>query len=714
MLPRRRRRSVPSGSLLPEGVVPSAWRRTGRVGAVGLALGGLLVAGAGAASALVVPAVDPLNLTSEITDEAGVLGDSTDEVQASLDQLASETPYQLYVVYVPDFSGMTPESWTHQTAEASGLGSNDLVLAVGVDVRRYYLAPSSVEGLSSSELQAVAADAEDRLREDDWAGAAIATADGIREAATSGGEPAVASGSSSSSSGGSGFVWFLLIGLIGIGAVFALTSAAARRRRKTGPVITGPGAPGAPQGQPAGDGLDALPTAELDRRSASALVALDDAVRTSEQELGFAHAQFGDQAVAEFDTTLAHAKAQVTEAFRLRQTLDDDVPDTEQQVRATSLTILRLCTQVSEDLDAQKYAFDALRNLQAEVPEKLDAHERAATALHARIDTARAALATLATTYPPTSLESVTHNPDQARLLLEQVTATVGQGRDAVSRGDRGTAVGYARAAEEALGQITQLLDAVDRAGQDLAAAGVRLAAAIESISSDLADVDRLAPGAADVAPRAQDARAAIEQARAAREGGGDPLAALRRITDAEAALDAALASRREAEEQGRRAQAQLGEALGRLDSALRATTDYVDTRRGAIGPEARTRLAEGARLRQWAIDQRVTDPVAALDAARRAEQLVMEAQRLAQADVARADQDRDQWDRRGGGGGGPFNGVGGMILGGILIDSILRGGGGFGGGHHGGGWGGGGDGGGFGDGGFGGGFGDGGSGGGF
>lgn len=680
--------------------------------AVGLALGGLLVAGSGAASALVVPAVEPLNLTSEITDDAGVLGDSTDEVQASLDQLASETPYQLYVVYVSDFSGMTPESWVQQTAEASGLGSNDLVLAVAVDSRLYRLAPSSVDGLSSAELQAVAADAEDQLRDNDWAGAAIATADGIREAAASDGDDAAASGSSGSSSGGSGFVWFLLIGLIGIGAVFALTSAAARRRRQAGPVITGPGAPGSAQGEPAGDGLDALPTAELDRRSASALVALDDAVRTSEQELGFAHAQFGDQAVAEFDTTLARAKSQVTEAFRLRQTLDDNIPDTEQQVRATSLAILRLCAQVSTDLDAQKYAFDGLRNLQAEVPEKLDAHERAATALHARIDPARAALATLATTYPPTSLESVTHNPDQARLLLEQVLATVGQGRDAVARGDRGTAVGYARAAEEALGQVTQLLDAVDRAGQDLAAAGVRLAAAVESISSDLADVDRLAPGAPDVVPLAQDARAAIAEARAAREGGGDPLAALRRITDAEAALDAALASRREAEEQGRRAQAQLGEALGRLDSALRATTDYVDTRRGAIGPEARTRLAEGARLRQWAIDQRVTDPVAALDAARRAEQLVVEAQRLAQADVARADQDRDRWDRRGGG-GGPFNGVGGMILGGILIDSILRGGGGFGGGHHGGGWGGG-DGGGFGDGGFGGGFGDGGSGGGF
>ncbi|GAA3795179.1 TPM domain-containing protein [Cellulomonas soli] len=657
---------------------------------------GLALSTASPATALVLPAADPLTLTSEITDQVGALDGSTAQVQDALDQLATETPYQLYVVYVSDFGGATPEAWTQQTAQSSGLGSNDLLLAVAVDARKYFLAPSSVDGITEGELTAVSAQTEDALRDEDWAGAAITTADGIREAATG-------------SSGGSGFVWVLLIGLVVIGAAVAYSAASARRRKGSGPVITGPGAPGE---RPAGDGLDALPTEELDRRSASALVSLDDALRTSEQELGFAHAQFGDQAVAEFDATLARAKTQVTEAFRLRQTLDDDIPDTEQQVRGTALAIIRLCAQIASELDAQTEAFDALRDLQATVADALDTHERTATALHARIDTARAALATLTATYPAQALESVTHNPDQARLLLEQVTATIGQGRDAVTRGERGTAVGYARAAGEALGQVTTLLDAVDHAGQDLAAAGVRLAAAIESISADLADVDRLAAGSPEVGPLTQDARTAIEQARSARDGGGDPLAALRRITDAEAALDAALASRRQAEELGRRAQSQLAEALGRLDSALRATTDYVDTRRGAIGPEARTRLAEGARLRQAAIDQRTTDPAAALDAARRAEQLVVEAQRLAQADVARADQDRDGWDGRGGrGGGGPFNGVGGMVLGGILIDSILRGGGGggFGGGHHGGG-----SGGGFGGGGNGGGFGGGGNGGGF
>ncbi|NKY39492.1 tryptophan synthase subunit alpha [Cellulomonas septica] len=85
-----------------------------------------------------------------------------------------------------------------------------------------------------------------------------------------------------------------------------------------------------------------------------------------------------------------------------------------------------------------------------------------------------------------------------------------------------------------------------------------------------------------------------------------------------------------------------------------------------------------------------------------RAEQLVADAQYLAQADVEQADAYRYQSTGQRGMGGG-LNGVGGMVLGGILLDSILRGGGGWGGG--GGGGGGGFDGGGFGDGGFGGGF---------
>ncbi|MFF1530463.1 TPM domain-containing protein [Cellulomonas sp. NPDC058312] len=665
---------------------------------VPLALGVPLLVGA-APAAGPLPAADPVALTGEITDQVGALGGDEATVQAALDALATETQYQLYVVYVDSFGDTDRIDWVDQTASLTGLGADDLVLAVAVDQRSYVLAPESVPGLSSGDLDRIASDVEDQLRQDDWSGAAVTAADGVREAATGG------------SGGGSALGWLFVGGLVVIAVITGIAWASSRRRARQPVGVGGRPASGFPGAPGPVDELAALPTAELDRRSASALVGVDDALRASEQELGFAQAQFGPDATREFETVLVGAKAQVTEAFRLRQTLDDDIPDTEPQVRDTATRILHAVGQVSAALDAQKEAFDRLRDVESRAAEALDAHERTAAALRARVEAARGSLAALAATYPPSALASVTGNPDQAVLLLDEVGTAIAQGREAVAGGDRGLAVRYARAAEEALGQAGTLLDSVDRARTDLATIGSRLDAAVASISADVEDAARLAPRHPEVAARAEAARQAITAARSARDGQGDPLAALRDVTDAEAAIDQALAPMREAQESARRARQLLDQTLGRVDSAIRGTTDYVETRRGAVGPEARTRLAEAGRMFRTAVDQRETDPERALGAAQQSDRLVREAQSLAQRDVDWHDQ-----QRRGGGGDGGLGNIGGMVLGGILIDSILRGGGGGwgGGGAHGGGggWGGGGLGGGFGGGG--GGFGGGGRGGGF
>ena len=52
-----------------------------------------------------------------------------------------------------------------------------------------------------------------------------------------------------------------------------------------------------------------LPLDELSRRAGAALVATDDAVDTSAQELGFATAEFGDEATAPFAQALERARA---------------------------------------------------------------------------------------------------------------------------------------------------------------------------------------------------------------------------------------------------------------------------------------------------------------------------------------------------------------------------------------------------------------------
>jgi hypothetical protein len=657
--------------------VPSSLR--GLTALVPLALGASLLVGAAPAApdlasapagsvASAVRTEAPPTLTGELTDLAGAVTGQESEISAAQDRLAQDTDLQLYVVYVDTFDGSTPEDWDTQTRQLSGLGANDLLLSVAVDSRNYYLSPDSVTGVSSGDLNALAGDVKDSLSQDEWAQAAVVAADGARDAVVNGGGNFLISN-------------LLFLGVIAIVVILIVTFVRSRRRQRAGIGVARPTGPQRPQAvRGPADEYAQLPTAELDRRSASALVGIDDALRTSEQELGFAQAQFGPESTQEFEKVLAWSKQQVTEAFRLRQTLDDDVPDTEPQIRDTATRILHTIAQVSNALEGQRDAFDQLRAVEARADEAIEAHARTAATQRARIEAARTTLATLGARYPEDALVSVRQNPDQAASLLGEIGTALDQARAASAGGDRALAVRYARAAEEALGQVGTLLDAVDRAGTELATIGSRLDAGLTSIGSDLEDVDRLAPRDPQVAPRAEQARAAVAVARAARTGDGDPLAALRDLTAAEAALDSALAPMREHQERARRALGLLDQTLGRLESAIRGTTDYIETRRGAVGPEARTRLAEADRLMRVAIDQRATDPEQALGTAQQAERLVRDAQNLAQRDVDYSD------DQRRGGGDGGMGQLGGMVLGGILIDSILRGGGGFGGGHHGGG----------------------------
>ncbi|HEY3438892.1 MAG TPA: TPM domain-containing protein [Actinotalea sp.] len=621
----------------------------------------------------------PSRAASEITDTAGVLGGRTAEVQAALDDLAKSTRLQLFVVFVKSFDGLDPVEWANQTATLSGLGTDDLLMAVAVDDSEYGISvDNDLTALTDAQLAAVAGDRiEPELRAGAWADAAIAAAQGYRDAAGGG------SGSPGSSSGGFRWLTWLLGGLAIIAALLVFRTLGGRSRRAG--VLVGP------DGRPA-TGPETLPTPELNTRASQALVAVDDALKTSEQELGFAQAQFGLEATRTFSTVIAESKKSVTQAFALRQQIDDATPETEEQRRGMLLQILSLCDQVDRSLDAQTEEFDKLRDLQARAPEVLDELDRRAVEVEGRLPASRTALQALATTYTPASLASVRGNVDQAAGLLETARSGVVQGKTALAT-DRNAAVAFARAAEDAVGQAVTLLDAVDRAGQDLAQAGARIDASLTSLGSDLADATRLGgqdPAVAAAVATAQEAMASAQQERT----GGDPLAALRRLVEAETALDAALAPAREHADQVARAQARVTEVVGRLTSQIRAVSDFIETRRGAVGAEARTRLAEAARLAQAAQAAAAADPVQALSTAQQAEQLTNQAQQLAEADVDRWQQ--SQGGGPGGGFGGGFGGggrggSGSLVLGGILLDQILRGGGGgFGGGFGGGGLGGG------------------------
>src|SRR5690606_17483243 len=122
--------------------------------------------------------------------------------------------------------------------------------------------------------------------------------------------------------------------------------------------------------------------------------------------------------------------------------------------------------------------------------------------------------------------------------------------------------------AEEAVGQADRLLSSVTGAREELAAAPARLDEALASISSDVADAERLGADDELTQTALEAAREAIVAGRAARDG-GDPLAALRALARAEHDLDNALSRYRAEEASRERSRRLLERRLGQVRARL-------------------------------------------------------------------------------------------------------------------------------------------------
>ena len=497
---------------------------------------------------------EPIDVTGQITDEAGALGAEQAEVRQALDRFFDRTGLQLFVVYVPTFNDLTGEEWAARTSEKSGLGKGDVLLAVATKDRAYGY-DADDETFTEDELQEVdRTRILPRLRDDDYAGAAIEAADGYGDAA----EDEFPVG---------------LVALIGVLVLLVGALVVRRIRRRfdhTHRVLDEHGNPVDPAA--------ILTTEELDSTASRALVAIDDALRTSEQELGYAEAQFGGDETVQFRATLQRGRELVREAFTLRQQLDDAVEESEKERRVMASRIITICEQVDDELDAEVEAFDRLRDLQANAPEVLQGLGPRADAVVTRLADSRAVLAGL------TDQTGVAGNADQAERLVASAREQIDLGK---AEDDSATAATHARAAEDALAQATILLDAIDEATEH----------------------------------------------------------------EAKAAAD----------------RASLEDDLGRVSSLVKSVSAFVETRRAAVGAEARTRLSEAARHLDLAQRSLASDPDAARSALDDAERHAKEAQRLADRDVEAWNEREDDGDEKRGGN------LDSMILGGILVDAAGR-----------------------------------------
>ncbi|MET3718257.1 MULTISPECIES: TPM domain-containing protein [unclassified Arthrobacter] len=665
-----------------------------------IGLTGLLAVPAGTAWA-----EDPVAIPSgtNIVDKADILGSRQGEVKDAIQTLLKDHKYNLYVVTVDSFTNPAdPAAWAQQVAANKGMGRADAILAIAEEGKfSFVLNSASTIKSKQSNISQNAVTANLAGGKKDFAQAAIDTAKAIGDAA-GGGSGSVPSGDSA----GAGV-------LVGTGIAVAGGAGAYlyfRTRRKKAALASS--ASYGPQGAEL-DPLAALSIEELRRKSGSLIIEADDAIKSSEQELGFAEAQYGDAAVGNFTKALAEAKAHMTESFKLQQQLDDHIPDTEEQQRSWLGEIIRRSEAALGSLQEQKADFDSLRELEKNAPQALAAVSAGAREADAKIATAEESLTALRAKYADSALVQVADNITQAKERLAFVQNATATAQEKLTGGEGSLAAVAVRASEEGLHQTNVLLDAIARVSASLDEARTGLEAAVVETAQDLAQAKAMIQSGEhpELAGPVAGVEAALGQVKAEIQGGKiDPIATLQRVETAHQALDQSLTGIRNQQDQARRAQASLQQTIMSAQAQISATSDYITARRGGVGTEARTRLAESQRNLDYALSISRNDPVTALTYAQQAHALAAQAAQLAQADV----DNFGGYANQGFGGGGMFGGrggrgggLGGAILGGILINSILNGGGGggWGGGHSdGGGWGGGDSGGGFGGGDFGGG----------
>ena len=629
------------------------------------AVAGTLIGGSAAS------ATPPVSLGSEyVLDDADVLTPAEEaEAQARLEQLKTETGLDLWVVFVDDFTDpAAAEAWANQTAEDNGLGVSQYLLAVATEGRQYYLSADSGGPLSTEQIDAIEQERiQPALRQDDWLGAVDAAADGMTDAEGGG------SGAAGATGGAGWLTWALVIVVVVVAIVLLVVFL--RRRRKP---AAAPGPAGPPQ-----------PSIEdLERRASSLLVETDDAIKTSTQELGFAKAQFGDAATTEFEAALATAKQSLDEAFELKQKLDDATPDSEQEARTWNERIIALCEASNSLLDEKAADFDELRKLEQNAPEALARVQEQRTQAAASVDAAAGRLQSLTAAYAPEALATVADNPEQARQRLAFADEQLAAAQTAIGAGDGGEAAVGIRAAEEAVGQAALLGTAIEKLATDLAEGERSATALVTELEADIAAASALPDADGRIAATVAATRQQLDAARAQLTGTAKrPLVALQSLEAANTQIDSLVQGVRDAAAQAERARQMVGQVIMQAQAQVSAAEDYITARRGAVGAEARTRLAEAGASLARAQALQAGDPQQAMQQAQRADQLAGQAIQLAQNDVGAFDGGMGGMFGGGQGGRGQSgDGMLGAVLGGILLNSMLGGGGSSGGGIFGGG----------------------------
>lgn len=634
-----------------------------------IAFGGAMALGLSAGA---LATEDPVDLDGAVfVDRTGQYASDAADITSHLEAHNAASDADVYAVVVESYDGASRQAWSIESAERSGLGQDALLLTIAMRDGQWGYAIANAYPVSESAVNAAGQGAlVPALNNGDVAGGIMAFADAIGEA-EAGGQGGAGGTPGTQVNVDEGAVWpvVALVGgaaVVGGGAWAISRGVRANRKRQQQREVT-------KQQQ--------LTLEELKQRADIALVQLDDTVQQSEQELAFANAQFGADAVRPYREALDRAKGGLAEAFGLQQQLDDAFPDTDQERHEWSSRILQIADGAGRELASHAQSFGELRDLEHNAPQALENVAALREQLGQRIGATQAILERLERDHAGSSVDPLRENIAGASRLVPTIDESLRHGQEAVRAGDGSKAALAVRAAEAALGQASGLLAGVERAEGDLQTASRQLAELVEDSVGDIATARSLPRGATDLEPLIGHVEQNVQ---AARQHPVDTLAVLATLQRANQRLDEATGQVREEGDRRRRAEGELQRWLTSARSNIDMAEQYVQSRRIGVGTRARQHLAAAQQELAQALRLERQDPQQALSHAQRASAYAQQALEEAQDDVGHWGD--DGWGPRNpyyrGGGRGSDMLTGGLL--GYILGDMMSGG------RHGGGYGGG------------------------
>ena len=531
----------------------------------------------------------PVTITSTVTDPHSFLSDSqAKSASQSLSALKSGG-LDAYVVLVTDFSDQAPVKWCEAAGTKSGLSNSSLVLVIATEQRvAATCGNTDQKGIADSAVVSAFAAAKTELGKanpldaDTVVSAIQAYSSSLKASQSSGSKTTTptktraAKSSSSSTSGDSTFLFgsiilfFFFTVLILLPII--LITAIARSQRKTRKTVVG-----TQEQQRVQSTLDL----------ARMLLDADDVVRAAEDEIEFARAQFGPDAVASFSSAIDNARALVSRGFALQRGNEDGSnPVSTQEMN----DFINRLNAAMNQLVQEKQTFTERRNKEANIGQQVSDLLDSIAQTRNQISQAQMDLQTLKLAYSAEAIASLIGRPDQARALLDQAETSAKEALAAQQSGQN--AYETLEVARRALALARHQLESITQAPDQLARSSELLTAAIGSITSDISDVTRLKADPVAFKPLVDSAQAAISGGHAAQNGQGDPLAALESLRLAEAALDEALTPLRSAEERAQRAQSGIDALLSQADSEVARANQHITSHGSLVGFDARSQLS--------------------------------------------------------------------------------------------------------------------------